>query len=301
MDYGRPITFGYFPSPDVRGYDQVLETVQLADELGLELIGIQDHPYQQQFLDTWTLTSALAPRTRRTTFFPDVANLPLRPPAVLAKAAASLDHITGGRIELGLGSGGFWPAIVAMGGRQLRAGDAVSALEEAIQVIRLMWSGEHSARFAGRFYSLSGVRPGPPPAHPMGIWLGGYRPRMLRITGRLADGWVPSLPYMPPEQIGEASARIDEAAVAAGRDPRDIRRVCNVWGRITDGTTGAADQWEWPAERWVDTLTTLAVEHGIDSFPFGPAGDAAGQLRRLAQEVAPAVRANAHRARAMGA
>src|SRR5579864_8868055 len=140
MRYGHPVRFGVFLIPQAADAQRLLELAALADELGFDLVGIQDHPYQRLFLDTWTLLTAIAVRTRRISVFPDVANLPLRPPAVLAKAAASLDLLTGGRVELGLGAGGAWDAIKAIGGPVRTPGESVSALEEAIQVIRLMWS-----------------------------------------------------------------------------------------------------------------------------------------------------------------
>src|SRR6266511_2780155 len=87
-----------------------------ADRSRLDLVGIQDHPYQRRFLDTLALIETLLAETRRVRVFPDVANLPLRPPATLAKEAASLDVLSGGRFELGLGAGAFWDAIEAMGG-----------------------------------------------------------------------------------------------------------------------------------------------------------------------------------------
>lgn len=296
MDYGRPLAFGYFPSPAAAALPEIVETVRLADELGLELVGIQDHPYQRAFVDTWALIASLLPQTRGVTFFPDVTCVPLRPPAVLAKTAASLDLISAGRFELGLGAGSFWSAIAAMGGPRRSPGESVDALAEAIHVIRLMWSGEAAVRHQGRFYSLNGVKPGPQPAHAIGIWIGSYGPRMLRLTGRLADGWVPSAPYLSPGRAGEAAARVDEAARAAGRDPAAIRRLYNVWGTIQDaGSSG--DDWEWPAERWVETLTRSVLEDGMDSFVFGPARDPVRQLHRWAEEVAPAVRANVERSR----
>jgi alkanesulfonate monooxygenase SsuD/methylene tetrahydromethanopterin reductase-like flavin-dependent oxidoreductase (luciferase family) len=174
MDYGQPVRFGVFLTPDASQPSRLLELSVLADELGFDLIGVQDHPYQRRFLDTWTLLTAIAMRTRSVQVFPDVANLPLRPPAILAKAAASLDLLSGGRLELGLGAGGFWEAIKAIGGPVRTPGESVAALEEAIQVIRLMWSGERNVRFDGKFYQLAGVQTGPKPLHPIGIWLGAY-------------------------------------------------------------------------------------------------------------------------------
>jgi alkanesulfonate monooxygenase SsuD/methylene tetrahydromethanopterin reductase-like flavin-dependent oxidoreductase (luciferase family) len=252
------------------------------------LIGIQDHPYQYRFLDTWTLISALAVQTETIRFFPDVANLPLRPPSVLAKSAASLDVITGGRVELGLGAGSFWQAIEAMGGARRRPGEALAALEEAIQVIRLVWSGQRGARFAGRHYSLRGANTGPVPAHPMQIWIGASGPRMLALTGRLADGWIPSSSYVPPEKLPEMNRRIDEAALQAGRDPAKIRRLYNLMGRITGGERGG--YLEGPVGYWVAELVRLAREYRMDSFIFAPQEPTEEQIRLFAGQVVPAVR-----------
>lgn len=296
-DYGRPLQFGAFPSPDVEEFAATVALCTGADELGLDLIGVQDHPYQAQHLDAWTLLTVIAARTSRARLFLDVADLPLRPPAMLAKAVASLDVLSGGRVELGLGAGAFWDAIVAMDGPRRSPGEAVSALEEAITVCRLMWSGEHAVRFGGRHYALDGVHAGPAPAHPIGIWLGAIGPRMLALTGRAADGWVPSSSYVPPERLPDAQARIDDAAAAAGRAPADIARVYNVFGTVDDRGSGFLAG---PPAQWVDELTALAVEHGMDSFVFGPAaGDPLTQTRRFAEEVAPGVRAavEAHRGR----
>src|SRR4051794_26808133 len=143
------VEFGIFPVPNAEQAGEILEHVLAAERAGLDLVGIQDHPYQRRFLDTWSLIPFLAARTSRIRFFPDVANLPLRAPAVMAKAAATIDLLSGGRFELGLGAGAFWEAIGAMGGPQPTPKEAVDALEEAIQVIRLMWSGERSVSFAG--------------------------------------------------------------------------------------------------------------------------------------------------------
>lgn len=240
-DYGRELRFGVFvePTADPPGWAARMATA--ADQAGLDLVGIQDHPYQRRFLDTWTLISTLVPQTERIRFFADVTNLPLRPPAVLAKAAASLDLISGGRVEMGLGAGGFWEAIEAMGGPRRSPKEALRATEEAIKVMRLLWGDERSASFDGEFYSLKGARPGPQPAHDIEIWVGAVGPKMLSMIGRIADGWVPSSGYVPPEKVPEGQTIIDRAAKEAGRNPGEIRRVYNVAGRIGAGERGPLD------------------------------------------------------------
>ncbi|MFE2044763.1 LLM class flavin-dependent oxidoreductase [Streptomyces sp. NPDC059477] len=287
-DYGRPVQFGIFPTPEAERVEDIVALARFADRAGLDLVGIQDHPYQRRFLDTFALMGVILGRTERVRVFPDVANLPLRPPAVLAKTAASLDVLSGGRFELGLGAGGFWDAITAMGGPDRTPGEAAGALSEAVDIIRLMWSDERSVHYDGQHYRLSGVHPGPAPAHPMGIWLGVLRPRLLRVCGRKADGWCPSAPYAPPEKLPGMHRLIDEGAAEAGRDPRDIRRLYNIFGTITDGPrTGP---FAGPPAMWVEELTALAVEHGMDTFVFGAQDDDPDQHRRWAQEVVPAVR-----------
>lgn len=283
-DYGRDLAFGYFLVPNAA--DPLLDTAREVEARGLDMIGVQDHPYQRRYVDTWVLISMIATATSRVRIFPDVANLPLRPPAVMAKAAASIDVLSGGRFELGLGAGGFWDAIEAFGGPRRSPRDALAALEEAITVIRLVWSGQRNLRFTGEHYRLAGAHSGPLPAHPMGIWLGVYRPRALRLTGRLADGWVPSLRgEIAP--LAEGSARLDEAATDAGRDPAQIRRVLNVNGEITEGARG--ELLRGPVDQWVDELTDLAVGYGFDTFVLW--SEAPDQLPRFAEEVVPAVRA----------
>src|SRR3954453_5651783 len=243
------VEFGIFPVPNAAEPDELLGRVIAAEQAGLDLVGIQDHPYQRRFLDTWSLIPFLAARTNRIRFFPDVANLPLRPPAVLAKAAATIDLLSQGRFELGLGAGAFWEGIEAMGGRARGGKESVDALEEAIEVIRLMWSGERTISFEGEHYAVKGLHPGPQPGHDIGIWLGAYGPRMMRVVGGLADGWIPSLPRLPLEGGAGKREAMAAAAEKAGRDPKSIRRIANVGGRITDG--GAVNGWlDGPPEHW---------------------------------------------------
>jgi alkanesulfonate monooxygenase SsuD/methylene tetrahydromethanopterin reductase-like flavin-dependent oxidoreductase (luciferase family) len=284
---GRRLEFGVSLEPRADRVEENLRLARAAERLGLELIGIQDHPYQRRFLDTWTYITWLAAATSRISFFPDVANLPLRPPAVLAKSAASLDLLTGGRVELAIGAGGFPDAVAAMGGPRRTPGEAVAATAEAIEVIRAAWSQERSVRVDGEHYRLRGYKPGPPPAHDIGIWVGAGGDRMLDLIGRAADGWVPSLGWLPPGRMPERQARIDAAATAAGREPATIRRVLNVSGRIGPETGEPLDG---PVEHWVEALTGLTVSGGMDTYILWPAEDRIEQLELFASEVVPAVR-----------
>lgn len=286
-DYGQEPRFGSFGTPAHAHAEQVVAAAVAAERAGLDLVTFQDHPYQPAFLDTWTLMSFVAARTSTVHLAGNVLNLPLRPPAVLARSVASLDLLSGGRVELGLGAGAFWDAIEAMGGQRLAPGEAVDALGEAIDVVRGIWdaSNPERLRVAGTHHRVDGTKRGPAPAHPVEIWLGAYRPRMLRLTAQKADGWLPTIPRMTAQDITAANRTIDEAAVEAGRDPAAIRRLANVPG--TFGPT--SDQLlSGPVEQWVDQLTALALEHGFSTFVL--AGDDVSVYDRIGQEVAPAVR-----------
>jgi len=286
-DLGRPVAFGGSVVPTTADPTWPLQLTRTIEAAGLTFVGIQDHPYNLNFFDTWTLLATLAQATSRVRFFPDVANLPLRPPAMLAKAVASLDVLTQGRIELGLGAGAFWNGIAAMGGPTRSPGEAVTALEEAIQIIRLFWSGQSSIRFEGKHYTVKGARPGPLPAHAVGIWLGAYGPRMLNLTGRLADGWIPSMGHAPPEQLPEMQQRINDAALAAGRQPQDIRRAYNLMGHI--GTGLKQNRLDGPATQWIEELTRFVIELGMDTFIFWPTTEPVRQMEMFAAEVVPGV------------
>lgn len=286
-DYFHDLRFGSFVTPSHADAAGAVAAAVAAERAGLDLVTFQDHPYQPAFLDTWTLMSFVAARTERVRLAGNVLNLPLRPPAVLAKAVASLDVLSGGRIELGLGAGAFWDAIEAMGGHRLSPGQSVVALSEGIDVIRGMWdvTEPRILRVDGVHHRVAGARRGPGPAHPVEIWLGAYKPRMLRLTGTKADGWLPSIGRMSREEVARANEVIDEAAEAAGRDPRAIRRLANVPGRFGPPS---AQLLSGPVEQWVEQLTALALEDGFSTFIVG--GDDVSAYDRIGQEVAPAVR-----------
>lgn len=272
-DYGRTLQFGAFLTPASRDPQSVVELAVHAERVGFDLVTFQDHPYQPALLDAWTLLSFVAGRTERIRLAPNVINLPLRPPTVLARAAAALDLLSGGRLDLALGAGGFWDAIVAMGQTRRTPGESVTALADAITVIRDLWDTDTrgGVRLDSDFYPVRGAKRGPRPAHPIEIWVGAYKPRMLRLIGSAADGWLPSMGYLPPSRLAAANRMIDEAANEAGRDPRDIRRLYNLSGFQT-----------------AETLIELALQEGIDTFIVS--SDDADELSRFATEIAPAVR-----------
>lgn len=291
MNYGHRLEFGTFITPANEAPQAPVDLARRSEDLGYDLVTFQDHPYQPAFLDTWTLLSWVAGRTERVHLAANVLNLPLRSPAVLARAAASLDRLSGGRLDLALGAGAFWPAIEAMGGPRLSPGEAVEALSEAIDVIHgILDAGEDSPlRVPGEHYRVGQapgpVQRGPLPLHRIPIWLGGYKPRMLGLIGRKADGWVPSLGSLTPGEFAAGNKVIDEAALAAGRQPAEIRRLLNISGRFSPRREGFLHG---PGEQWVEELLPLAVEAGASTFILMT--DDVATMERFAHEVAPALR-----------
>jgi alkanesulfonate monooxygenase SsuD/methylene tetrahydromethanopterin reductase-like flavin-dependent oxidoreductase (luciferase family) len=272
----------------------VVQTARLTDQLGYDLLGVQDHPYQRRHLDTLSLLGVVLARTERIRVFQAVGNLPLRPPAVFAKAAATLDLLSSGRFEAGLGAGGYLDAAHAMGAPALTPGQSLEALEEAVPILRDSWSGARSLRVDGRHYQLDGMHPGPSPAHPIAIWLGAAKPRALALTGRLADGWVaPMMIYMPPAQVPAAEEVIDGAARDAGRDPKAIRRIYIVSGEFVAEAPAPAQDTDQaivgPPDHWAEVLTHLALDLGFSVFGLAAPPDP-DTLRTFIDEVAPQVR-----------
>jgi alkanesulfonate monooxygenase SsuD/methylene tetrahydromethanopterin reductase-like flavin-dependent oxidoreductase (luciferase family) len=289
-DYGHDLKFGSFISPQNQRPDEAVSLAQLSERAGLDLVTFQDHPYQSAFLDTWTLLSWVAAKTERVHLSGNVLNLPLRQPAVLARAAASLDLLSGGRFELGLGAGAFWDAIEAMGGPRRTPGESVEALDEAIEVIREIWSTPTPAErrgvyVEGEHYRVVGAKRGPEPAHDISMWLGAAKPRMLRLTGRKADGWLPSLSYFTLDELDRANQIIDESATAAGRDPREIRRLVNVNGIFASANRGFL---QGPPEQWAEELLPFVLERGFSTFILWV--DEPRAIEIWGGEVAPALR-----------
>jgi alkanesulfonate monooxygenase SsuD/methylene tetrahydromethanopterin reductase-like flavin-dependent oxidoreductase (luciferase family) len=270
-----------------------------AEAAGLDLVAVQDHPYQPAHLDTWTLVTALGLRTSRIGVTTDVADLALRPPALLAKAAATLAVLTGGRFELGVGGGGIPDGIASMGGRRRSPAETVAFTEESLHILRFAFAGQ-PVRLVSDQHAIEGYTPGPVPERPPGLWLGAQFPRMLAVAGRAADGWVcPLNIYVPPDEVPPRQRIVDNAARAAGRMPSDVRRVYNVIGTIGRQPHGPGITGD--PERWADTLSGWVMDLGFDTFVFWPVADARAQIEAFAAEVVPGVRARVAAANATGA
>ena len=274
-DSGRELLFGTFLTPTSRDPRRPVDLARLTEQAGLDLVTFQDHPYQPAFLDTYILLAYVAARTERVQLAANVTNTPLRPPAVLARAAASLDLLSGGRFALSLGAGAFWEAIEAMGARRLGPGASVGALTEALTVIRQIWDVEQrgGVRVEGEHHRVVGAKRGPAPAHPVPIWIGAYRERMLRLIGRQADGWVVTLGRLPGEEsLAGLNAVIDESATAAGRRPDAIRRLVNLA----------------PEEATPERLARLAIRYGVSGFILS--SDDEATIAAFGAQVMPATR-----------
>jgi alkanesulfonate monooxygenase SsuD/methylene tetrahydromethanopterin reductase-like flavin-dependent oxidoreductase (luciferase family) len=294
----NPVSFGVFVVPRATDVGLLRENVHAAEGYGFDYVSIQDHPYNPAFLDTFALIGSLVAETARIGFMTNVANLPLRPPAVLAKTAASLDLLSGGRFELGLGAGGSGAQITAVGGAALTPGQASRAIEEAIGMLRTLWKAGDTADFTGEHYFLAAAPTGPAPAHRVGILLGAKGPRLLDLLGRTADGWIAPV-TTPFESKPAAQDRIDAAAAVAGRRPTDIRRVVQLVGTVTDRRGSTARPRGGPGTRpvratpedWAAIVAGFVNEERFDTVNFIPEAENEEQIRRFATEVVPAVRA----------
>jgi alkanesulfonate monooxygenase SsuD/methylene tetrahydromethanopterin reductase-like flavin-dependent oxidoreductase (luciferase family) len=287
-DYGHPVTFGLSLYPSVELLEQNRELTRVADGAGLEYIAIQDHAYNPEFLDVWTLITHLAAQTERIAFVLDVADLQLRQPAMLAKAAASLSVLSGGRIVLGVGGGASAEGIAAMGGARRSPHEMVEFTEEALAVMREALATGVVERSGSQL--AVDYEAGPDPMAPVPLWLGSTGRRMLAVTGRSSDGWVsPLSTYVPPAAVPAKQQRIDEAARAAGRDPAAVRRIYNVVGAI-GGQFGRGPGLSGDVASWVATLSEWTVDLGLDTFILWPTTAPQSQLEIFAAEVIPGVR-----------
>jgi alkanesulfonate monooxygenase SsuD/methylene tetrahydromethanopterin reductase-like flavin-dependent oxidoreductase (luciferase family) len=292
------VSLGQWNGADIGNVPGVLKMAAEADRGGLDMFTIADHLYFGDKLDAYSTVGFALGQTTSISGVVVVSNLPTRPAPALARTITTLSALSGGRVILGIGAGFLWDLIPQLGIPRLTPGAAVIAMEEAITLIKALCGGGEPVTFDGSFYQVGALQPAPVAAPP--IWTGSVGPKSLAVTGRHADGWVPSggADWLTAK-YRESRPLIDGAAATAGRDPAEIADIFNFGGRITREplaqTRGDDGRWIGGSpEQWIEEMTSAALEHGAGGFVFraNPADDtpAPESVARYAQEIVPAVR-----------
>ncbi len=293
----RNVLFGLGLEVGVQQVSVMLDHARLADDAGLDVVSLSDHPYFAERLDAYAALGFVLGATRNVTGAVMMTNLLSRPAPILARTATGLSTVSRGRFILGVGAGGMWEEIVALGVPRLSPGDRVRALEEAVTVVRALSGGGDPVTFHGEFYQVTELTPAPAPTPP--IWIGALGPKNLSVTGRHADGWIPGhLADWRSTQVAESRLVIDEAAASVGRDPTAVDTIYNVSGRLTQDPLPQTrdDEGRWiggGVTQWVEELTFAVLEHRAAAFIYlVPPGDIISEttLNLWAHEVVPAVR-----------
>lgn len=314
--------FGMALSSARRTLPRLIKLAQQAEREGLDFVSFQDHLYNPHWVDTWTLLTTVGAHTERIGLQIATATLPLRYPPMLAKQAMTLDLLTGGRLELGIGSGGpqYADGIRSLGVDPPGGGQAVRLVAEAIDVLRALWQpgpdiseepadqlariqrnyddyllpadGWPAVSFQGSLLRLQGALYGPAPTHHIPILVGATKPRMAGVVGRAADGWIVSQGRLRHDELLALHERVDKAAMDAGRDPTAIIRQYNMFGTIgLPGSThlGPRPAFAGTAGEWTELLLRCCTADRMTAINYWP-GDDPEQLSVYAAEVVPQVR-----------
>jgi probable F420-dependent oxidoreductase len=284
------VAFGLnLPTSAASGADPVA-LARRAEQLGFDFVSSSDHPCgTSPSFETWTMLTWVAACTSRIRIATRVLGMPYRSPAMVAKMAESLDRLSCGRLILGLGGGYSDDEFRALGLGVRSPRDKVDGLEEGVRIIRGLWS-EPSFSFPGRIYQTDEATIEPKPAHRIPIWLGTFGPRALAITGRLADGWIPSLGFAPPDEVVGLRDRVIAAARTAGRDPGEITYAYNIGVRVDERAQATSSLVAGSPDAVADQIAGFA-RLGFSAFNLMPSGDGlVEQAERLARDVVPLVR-----------
>jgi len=286
------VLFGIDVSTSARpGADPVADA-RRAERAGFDFVSASDHPGApaQPNFETWTMLTWIAAATSRITVTTRVLGVPFRAPAMVAKAAESLDRLSAGRLIVGLGAGGSDEELRSFGAPGRGAGDKVRGLEDAVAIIRGLWE-ESAFSYDGPIYRVDRAHLEPKPTRQIPIWLGTFGDRALAVTGRIADGWIPSLGHAPAERIPTMRSQVLAAAERAGRQPDAITCALNLEVRLDDQLGRDPDEFIGPPDKIAGALLRY-VGLGFTAFNLMTAGEhAEDQVDRLAAEVLPAVRA----------
>ena len=265
----------------------LLEHVQRFEELGFDSAWACDHFQrpsipQAPYLEGWTLLAGLATGTERIRLGLLVTSNTFRHPPLLAKQAMTVDHLSGGRLELGLGTGWYEPEHHRFGLPFPGPAELVGRFREAVEVIDLLLR-QDTTTYEGRYYQMreAPFRPRPVQQPRPPLTLGAHGPKMLRIVAEYADRWNS---YGTVAEIGNRNARLDEACAAIGRDPQAIVRSLYGWTLKL-----GADPWS-SAEAFLDIVGRYR-EVGISEFLMeAPHEEQFDVLERIAGDVLPELR-----------
>jgi alkanesulfonate monooxygenase SsuD/methylene tetrahydromethanopterin reductase-like flavin-dependent oxidoreductase (luciferase family) len=297
MTSNRTALFGLGLEVGVNQVSEMLRHARLADEAGLDIFNVSDHPYFAERLDAYAALGFVLGATSNITGAVIMTNLLSRPAPILARTVTGLSTISRGRVILGIGAGGMWEEIVALGVPRLSPGARIRALEEAIMVVRALSGGGDPVTFDGEFYQVTDLTPAAAPTPP--IWIGALGPKALAVTGRHADGWIPGhLADWRSPTVAESRTIVDEAAASVGRLPTDVDTIYNVSGRITRDPRAETrdDEGRWiggGVTQWVEELTFAVLERAATAFIYIlPPGEILDDttLSLWAHEIVPAVR-----------
>ena len=193
--------------------------------------------------------------------------------------------MSGGRFILGLGAGGSNKEFEAFGLPALEPKEKIDAFDEGLEIIRGLWTGEPRS-FEGEHYRLQDGQIAPAPEQPIPVWLGTYGPRALEITGRVADGWLPSYRFAMPDRYPDLRDRVRRAADSAGRDSDEIEYAYNVGVRVDEHAKPRDGVISGAPDKVAAELSDLAGM-GVTFLVLWAAGDQSEQRERLASEVIP--------------
>ncbi len=287
----KQVLFGVNVSTSAaRGANPVADAMR-AEALGYDFISANDHPCgSEPSYELWTMLTWIAAKTSRIKVASRVLGVPYRPPAMVAKMAESLDRFSDGRLILGVGGGYSDEEFRAFGLNVPAPKDKIDGLEEAVRIIRGLWSSA-GFTFEGKHHHTEEAQMEPKPSHHIPIWLGTFGKRSLAVTGRVADGWIPTFAMATPDDVPVMRDRIFEAAHSVGRNPDDITLAYNLDFRIQETRSSEPGVVTGSPQRMAEQLLSF-VALGFTAMNFSPAGDESErQVDRLAQEVLPMVRA----------
>jgi len=213
-------------SAEYAKWDTFLTIAKEAERLGYDSVWVSDHlisPVGRFYgLEAWTVLSALASATHKIRLGTYVLCNQFRHPSLLAKMASTLDNITEGRLEFGIGAGWFKKEHVAFGFKWRKHSTRIERLRESIEIIKKLWT-EKCVSYDGKYFQLKDARLEPKPVqkpHPP-IWVGGNSEAVRKVVAELGDGWIPVLPT--PKQLVSGISQIRETRKHAGRDPRGLQ------------------------------------------------------------------------------